>query len=366
MGFSEKKTYGPYRSWRKFDNLTVASGTSLTSHNWVDKPDTIKRQKPVDLFASTTARTVKSFSYENIRDGLIDDTDTGYATQAPYSFWGGYPSYRNAATGDFSITDGKLRGKIKDQVVNLAQSCVEYRQTGDLMYGLARDIVRTYRSARSGRGLSDFVRSISHPRSRTGKSAADRWLQYQYGWLPTMSDIYGLSEVIARRVQEGIPHYKRASHTSSVNDQWVSGLFRNTHAELFTIRTKARYIVREPKLKSLAQVGFTNPAHLVWELLPYSFVVDWFIPVGDYLSSLDALVGVEDLVVARSSDRLRRIESVGVNPVFDVSPASLLVERERIRYGVNNNLALPTLRYKPSITLAKLVNAAALVRQLFK
>lgn len=41
----------------------------------------------------------------------------------------------------------------------------------------------------------------------------------------------------------------------------------------------------------LAQTGIDNPALLAWELLPYSFVVDWFLPVGNYLESLNAFSG---------------------------------------------------------------------------
>jgi hypothetical protein len=41
----------------------------------------------------------------------------------------------------------------------------------------------------------------------------------------------------------------------------------------------------------LAQTGIDNPALLAWELLPYSFVVDWFLPVGNYLQSLTDFAG---------------------------------------------------------------------------
>jgi hypothetical protein len=42
-----------------------------------------------------------------------------------------------------------------------------------------------------------------------------------------------------------------------------------------------------------AQLGLTNPVSLAWELLPFSFVVDWAWPLGDYFSNLDALYGWE-------------------------------------------------------------------------
>lgn len=34
--------------------------------------------------------------------------------------------------------------------------------------------------------------------------------------------------------------------------------------------------------------GLLNPLEVIWELVPLSFVADWFLPIGDYLSALDA------------------------------------------------------------------------------
>jgi hypothetical protein len=42
----------------------------------------------------------------------------------------------------------------------------------------------------------------------------------------------------------------------------------------------------------LAQTGFTNPINLAWEVVPYSFVVDWFIPIGPWLETLNAWQGL--------------------------------------------------------------------------
>jgi hypothetical protein len=38
-------------------------------------------------------------------------------------------------------------------------------------------------------------------------------------------------------------------------------------------------------INEAALVGLTDPASLIWEKLPYSFVADWILPVGDYLSA---------------------------------------------------------------------------------
>jgi hypothetical protein len=53
-----------------------------------------------------------------------------------------------------------------------------------------------------------------------------------------------------------------------------------------------RYKVDNGLLAFAAQTGFTNPINLAWEVLPYSFVVDWFLPIGPYLETLSAFHGL--------------------------------------------------------------------------
>jgi hypothetical protein len=43
----------------------------------------------------------------------------------------------------------------------------------------------------------------------------------------------------------------------------------------------------------LKQIGFNNPISLAWEVLPYSFVLDWFLPIGDFLDGLNRWKGLQ-------------------------------------------------------------------------
>lgn len=40
------------------------------------------------------------------------------------------------------------------------------------------------------------------------------------------------------------------------------------------------------------QYGIANPALVLWEMVPFSFAVDWFLDIGGYLESLGALNGL--------------------------------------------------------------------------
>ena len=40
------------------------------------------------------------------------------------------------------------------------------------------------------------------------------------------------------------------------------------------------------------RLGIINPQTWLWDNVPWSFVVDWWLPVGSFLSNLTALVGL--------------------------------------------------------------------------
>jgi len=61
------------------------------------------------------------------------------------------------------------------------------------------------------------------------------------------------------------------------------------------------YEVDDTRLANLDDWGITNPALLAWELVPYSFVVDWFYPVGDWLSQVGYSLGLYFVRGMRSS-----------------------------------------------------------------
>jgi hypothetical protein len=70
----------------------------------------------------------------------------------------------------------------------------------------------------------------------------------------------------------------------------------NTGRTTCTITTHTKFVIRfrmdDPLAATLSQTGFTNPVSLAWELLPFSFVADWFIPIGDFLEALEAWKGM--------------------------------------------------------------------------
>jgi hypothetical protein len=52
------------------------------------------------------------------------------------------------------------------------------------------------------------------------------------------------------------------------------------------------YKMDQKMLATLSGLGLTSPVALAWELVPFSFVVDWFLPIGPMLGAFSAFQGL--------------------------------------------------------------------------
>jgi len=66
---------------------------------------------------------------------------------------------------------------------------------------------------------------------------------------------------------------------------------RDVPVEL-SVKTIIHATVNGPELASLKQFGLANPLSIAWELVPWSFVVDWVLPVGEFLDACTATFGL--------------------------------------------------------------------------
>lgn len=203
----------------------------------------------------------------------------------------------------------RLINQVKEQKVNYAQVFAERQQTVNLVLSTAKRLAESFLNLRRG-NVSGAIFSLtgsSRPRqrglSRVAGGIPEQWLALQYGWKPLLSDIYGSAEELARyhagNSEPLLAEVKASAQAQTRNQQRSNHAFAEGPDWVFNLATARavghgalNYRLNNAVSNACSRTGLTNPLQLAWELLPYSFVVDWFYPVGNYLSQLDYSVGL--------------------------------------------------------------------------
>jgi hypothetical protein len=224
------------------------------------------------------------------------------------------PKGTTQAMEDLALTRARLA--MKGQSVDLGVAFAERNATARLLGDTASKIARSFTALKRGR-WKDAARALgmSSAKKPRGSSVTNQWLEYQYGWNPLLQDVYGSAHALATRE----PRHWRVTGKGTV---------RNDYSEIVTIgsgdRSEVTYGVgtgsgftgvfvridalpADSLLRAFSSLGLTNPGQIAWELLPYSFVVDWFLPIGDFISQIDAMLGYQQ--VTCSISHLEKFES---------------------------------------------------------
>lgn len=209
----------------------------------------------------------------------------------PYTF--GYlfgnPGIRPAWTDNDELAlINKLRSAVQGSDFNLgvflAEAPEAVRMIGDAAERLANGI-RAFKRGRILKAASILTkgRNIKRPHRIT---ASSNWLELQYGWLPLVNDMDSGARYLAHKFNS--KPLTRVKVSRSVVNEFTDNL---NESPLFRASSDSWSFTRKRIIANLREVdqvqlsGLTDPASVAWELLPWSFVIDWAIPIGDYLSA---------------------------------------------------------------------------------
>lgn len=196
-------------------------------------------------------------------------------------------------------------------------------------FGKARNLLglmtRRYRNLLS-RGL------------KAAEAAGQAWLEYRLGWKPILYDLENIGKAVAKQLTTvDFTHY--ATYRSSISLEWggakeiVSNLLppaatRVGHIKKVRHKISAGVILKEnlfdessnPWQKTFGmQLHDVAPA--VWELIPYSFIVDRFLEVQTWLKAIQprpntSVAGSWQTTVRNAESEYRTLEmSMSVGPL---------------------------------------------------
>lgn len=230
--------------------------------------------------------------------------------------------------------------------------------------------------------------------NKASKKAGNAYLQYRYGLRPIYYELQALAKALKERPPR-MTFTGRSEYSTVVEDygdedryygNYMTYVQRRQATQVITCLAK---ILVEPKSQSnlgnrLNPFGLDDFFQSGWELLPYSFVIDWFLNVGDVIASWEPITDYNILssCVTVRDDRVQTIKQFDFrmgrysDSYIDTCPDHLYVANQicdmpDVEYKKTTSrqyrVANPSKPVIPSLDInldvAKLVDIIALVRQ---
>jgi hypothetical protein len=341
---------------------------------------------------------LKSYSWRRI-DGICPwgNTHSGLRTEREtrgyLTFWeavtNGSTSIPGGLFGDKlncpSIPDlrnkvvGRVLDKVRDVDIDLGVTLGEYRETAAFVSSAMEKTAGFIRQLRRG-NVSGALAAITGKRNPRLKDVADvaanTQLAVSYGLVPLIHDVYGACKALDKRNPPELEVLRKQSgdvvgvdcQKLSSNSYWK---YKNHVKGEIRAKCVVFYVVDNPLYRKIDAFGLFNPLNIAWELVPLSFVVDWFIPVGNYLSSIVPPQGVkfqkgwESWNAKGSSFNSTHIVPAGIGgATWDTEASTIEVVKGRNVLGgfPRYHLVIPDL----SLSKRQLANGMALLFQALK
>lgn len=213
-----------------------------------------------------------------------------------------------AVVGDACTQVWNERGRIAES--NLYESLAELHKTKAMISSLLDSII----------GVLKGVRPDARP--------DQLWLAWRYGILPLMMQVEDLIKSRTRKTGKRRETSRGsakafASATEVKTLTWGSAImtFKAQYHETFEVRAVS---IDEGEIFAFENVGLSakNLLTLPWELLSYSFVVDWFVNLGDWIG---ASVPSPMLDQLGSGFTRTRTQTVTITPVSTIGNGGYVV-----------------------------------------
>lgn len=286
--------------------------TSSSSGNSYTKYRKTMWDNPTPNFKARSARgevinSRMESCYEQFHSPTVSWTDYityRYGTAPNYYYWGhnwtgtvpigndlvngGNWYYPSQPSIDASIISEALTEAWSRVSVNEAQVLVQMAESEKTVRSLISILRRVTTIIRAVEGLrvKELLRQIKP------KELANRYMELRYALRPLFYDAKGLIAVLRGDVTPERQTFRaHRARLSAVNESNVIcyqndyDLFRGTtHAER-SLEVRSGVLTSLETITCLDKWGFGEPIQAMWELIPFSFIIDWFFNVGKTIAS---------------------------------------------------------------------------------
>lgn len=265
----------------------------------------------------------------------------------------------------------ELLNKIGKREVSYGETLAEAKQSVNFIVDTSRNLFRGLLAARKGR-WSEAARhwGVAPSGIRDGSSFSKGWLSYQYGLTPLLNDVrdthrlltagFGLRPDFLMSAKRNLTFHGSTRDPASYPG-WKSGSYEQL------ANAKAWYKVANSELDALNRLGLLNPVETLWAVQPYSFVVDWFLPIGNFLEAITArmLVDFVDGYLGHRVTSSSRCGSTFTSSSYKLMVAGFSIQTDTFSYERRKLTGLtPSLYIKSPFSTSHAISASALLAQL--
>lgn len=226
------------------------------------------------------------------------------------------PAYIASRAFDYAFegrprTDNKaysrLIGKIHGADADLGVTLGEHKSARQIITDRSKQLLDLARALKR-RDLGAALRVVRRPGGTSKPTGirndlASSWLEWSWGWRPMIEDIGNALETLVSPVPD---HRVRAAsmedfrqdvqierYTGPAYGGTLNRDIRVTEEGIYKVSMWMKVRTSNPNLALANRLGLVNPVGIYWAVLPFSFVVDKFVNVGQVINSLTDLYGFE-------------------------------------------------------------------------
>lgn len=226
-------------------------------------------------------KQLPTYTWSGVTDGLANFIEGGNMGYKP-----------NVSTETVSRARLNAINNLKSTKVNLGQSLGEAGLALPTLIRKLNALGKTLFALKKG-NLSKArreLRKVYRPSGQVSKDAASAVLFWKFGVAPLLNDIeHTMSEIGKAMARPDLLTIKGVA-TKTVKNLGVPGRYHSSTGSYLEV-CEVGYLVQLNEHAALSFLGLSNPIGTLWELVPLSFVINWFISIGDVLNSLDANLG---------------------------------------------------------------------------
>lgn len=216
--------------------------------------------------------------------------------------------YATKASADYSHVYDKLFRKIS-QKAEMAMNLYEMKKTQTMVTQRVQQLVKAVKAARRfdpfevmnalGVSVTHKKRAVFTERWRRHPgSAADLWMEANFGWFPILGDLAQVFRIFHRKFGLDVKASVKYVGYPSWDDRGFDAQNDPTgsfYSGQFSYGNYAgcRFLVTSPNVYLQNQLGLVNPLSVIWDAVPFSYVLDWLGKYGTYWRSLTDQVGLD-------------------------------------------------------------------------